>query len=722
MLIAFLAAAYWYGWRALPETTGEVPAPIVSNATITRDALGVPHIRAGSWEDAIFLQGYAMAQDRLWQMDGMRRRAAGELAEVAGSVALASDQEARRFRLRRIAEQHEKTLAPEERAMFAAFARGVNHYIATHRGRLPLEFTMLSYDPRPWTVRDSILAGLEMYRFLTSNWRAELVKMHMLAQGDREKVEYLFPPRTGGGPQPGSNAWAISGAHTATGKPILANDPHLELTMPSAWHLVHLQAPGIDVTGGSIVGLPGVIVGHNRRIAWGLTNLEFDVQDLYSEQLDPQSGRYMYQGKQEQARPEREMIAVKGAEPRSALIWVTRHGPVFVNDQNRPFSLRWTAAEPGGFAFPFLSLNRAANWDEFRAAVSRFAGPAQTFLYADVDGNIGFQTGGRLPARKDCTGDVPADGAAGACEWQGYVPFGDLPTVFNPPSGVIVSANQNPFPAPPAAFTVNGNFASPYRVRQIRDLLASRPQWNAEEMTRIQTDVYSAFHHFLAQQVVAAAAKEKSMRPELVDAAAELRKWNGQMEIGQPAPMIATLVFEQIRRLTGERAAAGQGDAYSSIAYTAIERLLLERPQGWFPDYDALLIRCLAGAVDAGIRSQGSKISGWDFGRYQPLQFVNPVMGRLPLIGGYFNIAAVPMRGSPVSAQQYTGRLGPSLRMAVDLSDLDHSFISITLGQSAQRLSSHYKDQWDAFYRGRTFPMRFESVDAKDVLVIRPGN
>lgn len=737
LLIAFVAAAYWYAWRALPETSGEMSAPIAAKATITRDALGVPHIRAESWEDAIFLQGYAMAQDRLWQMDAMRRRAAGELAEVVGPAALPADEEARRFRMRRLAEQHEKTLAPEERKVFAEFARGVNHYIATHRGRLPLEFTLLSYDPRPWTIRDSILAGLEMYRFLTPNWRAELAKMHMLAQGDREKVEFLFPVRTGGEPQPGSNAWAIAGARTATGRPILANDPHLEMTIPSVWYLMHLQAPGLDVTGGAIIGLPCIIVGHNQRIAWGLTNLEFDVQDLYREQIDLQSGRYVFQGKTEQARLERETMAVDGAEPRATLVWVTRHGPVFVNDQERPYSLRWTAAEPGGFAFPFLGLNRAANWDEFRAAISHFAGPAQNFIYADVDGNIGYQAGGRLPVRNNCRGDVPADGAAGDCEWQSYVPFEELPHVFNPPTGVIASANQNPFPAeefqgraPPAAapngrtgFNVNGNFAPPYRVRQIRDRLASRLDWKAEDMIGVQTDVYSSFHHFLAQQLVAAWEQQKPSRTELADAAAELRQWNGQMEIGQAAPMIATLVFEQLRKVAAERAAAGQGDAYiANIAPAALERLLRERPQAWFPDYNALLLRCLTGAVDEGIKTQGSKISRWDFGRHQTLRLINPVLGRLPLIGGYFNIGPVPMRSSPVSVQQYTGRLGPSLRMAVDLSDLNHSFAGITLGQSEQWLSSHYKDQWDAFYRGRTFPMQFGKVEAKAVLTIRPGN
>jgi penicillin amidase len=730
LLIAFLAAGYWYAWRPLPETTGEIAAPISSSATITRDELGVPHIKAASWEDAIFLQGYTMAQDRLWQMDALRRRAAGELAEVTGRMGLASDEEARHMRLRRIAEMHEKSLTPGERALFAAFARGVNHFIATHRARLPLEFTLLRYDPRPWTVRDSILAGLEMYRFLTPNWRVELMKAKMAAQGEPDKVEFLFPVRTGGEPQPGSNAWVISGARSASGKPVLSNDPHLEVSLLSPWYMVHLQAPGLDVAGAAIAGLPAVIVGHNQRIAWGMTNLEFDVQDLYLEQIDIRSGRYLLAGKLEQAVAEPEVIAVRNAPPASALTWVTKHGPIFVNDQGKAYSLRWTGAEPGGLTYPFLDINRASNWADFTAALGRFAGPGQNFVYADVDGNIGYHAAGHIPIRKNCQGDVPADGALDSCEWTGFVPFDELPHQFNPPSGIIATANQNPFPAD-AKFPVNGNFAPPYRVQQIRALLASRSKWKPEDMIGVQTDVYSHFHHFLARQIVEAWDRQQSgaratAPPGATEAIEELRKWNGQMENGQSAPMIAALAFEQLQKLAAERAAGGFGESYNArMSTAALERLLRERPPDWFPDYDQLLVRCLAGAVDAGITVQGSRISRWDYGRAQAIRWTNPIAGRLPVIGRYFNIGPVPMRGSPVSVLQYGplpsgGRLAPSLRMTVDLADMNHSFLSIATGQSAHRLSPHYKDQWEAFYNGRTFPMQFSKVDARQVLAVKP--
>src|SRR5450432_3169550 len=502
LLIALLGAAYWYAWRPLPQTSGQIGAPISAEGRIARDAKGVPHIQAASREDAIFLQGYAMAQDRLWQMDGLRRRASGELAEIVGQAALESDQEARRMNLRQIAERQERALVPQQRAVLAAFARGVNYFIDTHRDRLPLEFTLLRYDPRPWAPSDCLLAGLEMYRTLSNSWRSELLKQKMLETGERSKVEFLFPVRTGHDPQPGSNAWALAGSRTATGKPILANDPHLEFSIPSPWYLVHLMAPGLDVTGVTIIGLPAVIVGHNDRIAWGATNLQFDVEDLYRAQAGAP------------VRVEQDAIPIKSASTIPIALGITAQGPLFLSDGGQQYALHWTANEPGGLTFPFLDIDRAHNWTEFRAALEHYGGPGQNFVYADVDGNIGYQAAGMLPIRQTCAGEAPVEQAG--CDWQGFIPFEKLPSAYNPPSGMIVTANQNPFPAD-FPYQVNGNFAAPYRANQIRALLGSRPKWKAEDMLSLETDVYSNFDSFLAQQVVAAydAQKTKPANPQM---------------------------------------------------------------------------------------------------------------------------------------------------------------------------------------------------------------
>jgi len=720
VLVVFAAAVYWFVYRPLPQTGGTISAPVSQRVTIARDALGVPHISAATEEDVYFAQGYVVAQDRLWQMDGLRRLAGGNLAEIVGPAALDADRDSRRLRMRRIAEEAYVSLPAPDRAPLAAYARGVNYFIQTHLHDLPIEFTLLGYSPRPWSVVDSILIGLHMYRDLTTTWKDEILKRDMLAAGDRAKVDFLFPARSGGEAQPGSNAWAISGAHTATGKPLLANDMHLQYSIPGIWYMAHLQAPGLDVSGVTLPGTPAVIVGHNQRIAWGVTNLHFDVQDLYIENFDEHSGRYLYAGQWEQAREEREIIPVKGAPAVEMPIWVTRHGPLFINDAKQHLALRWTAAEPRAFQFPFPQLNRAGNWQEFRAALARFAGPAQNFVYADVEGNIGYQATGLLPIRKDYAGDVPVDGSSGHFEWQGFIPFDQLPSFYNPPRGVIITANQNPFPAD-YPYTVNGNFASQYRSNQIRNLLTSREGWRAENMLTVQKDVYSGFLEYLAHAIVAAYDQHRARHAALENAVALLRGWNGQMDKDEPAPMVATLAYRELRRMIAEDASPAFGAKYEyQMAPAIIEELLRTRPPGWFSDWDEAILQSLTAGLEEGRRTQGREPGRWIYGKYAQLLMANPVGHHLPLVAGFFDIGPVEMSGAATTVKQLGRDLGPSMRMDADLSDWDHSLLEGTTGQSGQVLSRHYKDQWEHYYAAQSFPMQFQKVVAKDVLTMVP--
>ena len=717
----FLIAVYWVAYRPLPQTSGEISAPISASAAIVRDARGVPHITAATWEDAIFLQGFVTAQDRMWQMDALRRLASGELSEVVGPAALEADREARQLRMRRAAVDHVRRLPPADRAVLAAYARGVNHYIETHAGKFPLEFTLLGYEPRPWTLEDSLLAGLQMYRNLTTTWKDEIQKQILLASGDPTKVNFLFSTRSGREFQPGSNAWAISGRFTASGKPILANDPHLEWSVPSTWYMVHLKAPDLDVTGVSLPGVPCVIIGHNERIAWGVTNLGFDVEDLYREALDPQSGRYVFKGHLEQARLERELIPVKGRRPVEFTQWVTRHGPVIVAEGNRFLSLRWAATEPGTFQFPFLDINRARDWNQFTAALARFPGPGQNFVYADVDGNIGYHATGLLPIRRNYDGDVPADGTSGDNEWDGYIPFSELPSSFNPEQGVIVTANQNPFPND-YKYRVSGSFAPPYRSRQIRDLLCSRNGWKAEDMLAVQKDVYSGMLRFVAARTVSAYERRHARKPEVNDAIALLRDWNGQVEKGTAAPMIATLIYQQVRRRVIESAAPGKAEIYDyQMAPALVQTILESGGRGWFNDEDAMLVQALSDAFEQGRKLQGGNVKRWDYGKYNELTIKQPVDGQIPVLGTYFNVGPVEMSGSSTTVKQTTQRLGPSMRFIANSGDWDGSLNNFTVGESGHILSGHYKDQWEAYYNGRSFPMEFQKVEARATLSVQPS-
>lgn len=725
-LIAFLLIVaaglfYWYLWRPLPQRSGTIETAVGAPVPVAFDARGVPHIHAASLDDALFVQGYVTAQDRLWQMDALRRYTAGELSEIIGPGSLDTDRESRRLRLRRIAEDAYTTLPPADRAAMAAYARGVNAFISTHLNALPIEFTLLGYEPRPWSVIDSLLVCIYMFRDLTTTWRDEMLKRAMLNSGDPAKVEYLFPVRAGWESPPGSNSWALAGSRTASGKPLLSSDMHLEFSLPGIWYMVHLMAPGLDVSGVSLPGVPGVVVGHNQRIAWGITNLQFDVQDLYLEQLDEQTGRYVYQGQPVQARLQREIIRVKGAPPAELAIWVTRHGPLLITEGGARITLRWTLAVHGVMQYPILDIDRAQNWQQFTAALERFPGPGSNFVYADVDGNIGYHAAGKLPKRTGYKGDLPVDGASGKYEWDGFIPFDQLPTVFNPPGGIIDSANQNTFP-PDYPYPVNGAFAPPDRSVQIRHLLEARQGWNAADLLAVQGDVYSAFGKFLASQLVAAYEKRQTHNPSLDPAIALLRAWNGQMDAGLAAPLIMTLAYQQVRLAVAESASPGQGAAYDyRLAQAVVEKLLRGRPSGWFDDYDGMLLRALVDAVEEGGRMQGRDVRRWQYGRYHRIGMAHPVTHQVPLIGRYFDIAPVPSSGWNTTVRQTTTTLAPSMRMNADLADWDRSLLNVMTGQSGQILSSHYRDQWDDYYHLRSYPMPFRNVEAKSTMTFRPA-
>ena len=728
VLLAAAGAIWWYAWRPLPQRSGSIPAPVSAGVTVAFDKLGEPHIRAQSIHDALTIQGYVTAQDRLWQMDSLRRYSSGQLAEVLGPVALETDRDMRRLRLRRLAENAYVKLSPADRASLAAYTLGVNQFISTHLDNLPVEFTLLGYQPRPWSAVDTLLIGLYMFRDLTTTWRDEISKAAMLSGGDAEKVNFLFAPRSGEAPSPGSNGWAVAGSHTASGKPLLSNDMHLAFSMPGIWYMTHLQAPGLDVAGVTVPGLMGIVVGHNQHIAWGITNLQFDVQDLYIEHIDERTGRYLYQGHLEQAHEEREIIQVKGQRSVEASTWVTRHGPIFLVEGNARMALRWTAAEPGLTQVPLLDIDRAENWQQFTTALSRWVGPGANFIYADRDGNIGYHAAGVLPKRRGYSGDVPVDGSTGDADWDGFIPFDQLPSFYNPASGIIASANQNPFPAN-YPYPVNGNFAAPPRIDRIRQLLTAHNGWKAGDMLAVQGDIVSLFNKFLAQQTVQAVDRRNAHNVALDPAVALLRSWDGRMDKDQGAPFLISLVYQHVRSAVAEAASPGKGQVYEfAMGPAAIEQLLRDRPAGWFDDYDTMLLRAFMDAVDEGKRIAGRDVSRWRYGNYWRVEIDNPIvhpaLERIPVIGkmlDFFEIGPLPMSGSSTTPKQTTRTLGPSMRMTADLADWNNSTLNIVTGESGQPFSSHYKDQWDAYYNLRSYPMQYGSVTAKQTLEFRPS-
>jgi penicillin G amidase len=753
-----LVVIYWFAYRPLPKTAGSLSAPVRWSSKIVRDERGIPHIETKESQDAYFLEGFVMAQDRLWQMDGLRRFGAGELAEVAGPSAVEFDKAARRLRMRSIGDAWYASLDPDDREAFQQFARGVNYFIEGNRGDYSLEFSIPghSYSPRPWTPSDSLVIGLLMFRDLTDESNDDLELGRYFATGKRELIEKLFPAVEGQALLPGSNSWAVSGAHTASGKPILANDPHLTIRLPSIWYQVHLRSQELNVEGVSIPGVPGVIIGHNRSIAWGLTNLQADVMDLYREHIDMSNGQYMFGGQMQQAQLDRQVIGVYGARPVTLETWVTRHGPVALAEGQANYSVRWTAALGAGF--PFLALDRATNWTSFRAALSKYWGPPQNFVYADAEGHIGYQAAGAVPIRQGFAGNAPLAGDTGTQEWSGVIPFDEMPSQFDPSSGIIATANQNPFPAD-FKYPVTGSFADRYRVMQIRALLGNR-KLTVADMLAIQKDVYSAYHRYLAQRVVAAGMK-KPVTADQQEAINLLRNWSGQMENTLPQPAITQLLSEEIGRsllaqagVSDTTLGGGQaknlassrlnktrptgkptGKTGSRTALVAtrhpamlprpqiIETLVRESAPGWVPqnDWDGFLLARLNDAISVGHARLGSLISKWRWGNSMQWKLSHPVGSLLPMVDRFFNIGPVPMSGASTTVKQTGYNFGPSMRMVVDWGALEKSVLGLPGGESGFVASSHYEDQWDAYYAGSAGAIGFEDIKAKEVLQVNPA-
>ncbi len=509
LLVAFLGFDLWF-YRAvrvsLPQRDGTLHLPgLAAPVIVTYDSLGVPNIAAANLPDLFFAQGYITAQDRLWQMDTMRRFASGDLAAVLGPDYIKYDRENRILGLRQIAERGAAIMDPQQRAQCEAYAAGVNAYIQQHQKTLPMEFRFLTYAPHVWTVADSLLVGLSMTEFLNHGlYRDKLEREKILARLGPEMTADLFvntswrdhppgvdsssieteipdettpdeedekapPPAPGKHPaaparghrhgelfpldllqpaaqeryRPGSNNWVVSGAHTASGKPLLSNDMHLDLSLPNIWYEAHLTASDFDVAGVTLPGVPWVIAGHNQRIAWGFTNLGPNVEDVYVEKFNDQ-GEYLTPQGWKKPDHRQEIIQVKGKSEVTVDVLTTRHGPIItdvVPGEQRRLALKWTIFDPQASRVPFFALNSARNWQEFQAAVAQLGAPAQNVVYADVDGHIGYQATGMIPTRAAGNNEVPVPGDDDAHEWTGYVPNDKLPSVYDPPSGILASAN-----------------------------------------------------------------------------------------------------------------------------------------------------------------------------------------------------------------------------------------------------------------------------------------
>jgi penicillin amidase len=762
-------------------------------ATITRDERGIPYVEAKNDDDLYFAQGYATAADRLWEMDLFRRTARGELAEILGAgpnnFVLEQDKLHRTYGFAQAVEAEVAEATPKSRAIAEAYARGVNAYAASLDAKsMPPEFQILQYGFRPWTPADSFIIAKIFAEALSDTWRLDVMRQSLAslpvekrnallpetspldvlvvgkdkaasagltnsAQTDALSIKALMAlahnqeiaaaalDRIGfyADALAASNNWVVNGSHTVTGKPLLANDPHLRPTAPSIWHMVHLNAPGVRVAGITSPGVPGVIIGHNDRIAWGFTNVGPDVQDLYLEKFDPANPkRYQTPQGWQDAVVRQEQIKVRkgftSSESETVLheVTVTRHGPIVFEADGKRYALRWTALDPK-LNRPDLqyALNRAHNWKEFNDALEAFTAPTQNIVYVDLDGHIGYHAAGIVPIRKSGDGSVPYDGATDAGDWTGYIPIAKLPTVYDPPSGIIVTANQR-IVGTDYPYFLTHSWAQPYRARRIFTLLTEKPKLSIEDFRRIQGDVYSIAGVLFAQQAV------KLLRPKLTDSDEKLRaaldafeKWDGRVNAEST---VAPLLSQMRLAFRSKILAAALGpDLVRNYQWgnfdTTLDRIIKDQPAEWlpkeFPTYADLMRASYDEAVATLTKSLGADETKWMWGDLAKARFPHP-LGGAPLIGGAFTVPPFPQNGTGglLGATVNVGA-AVSMRLIADPSDWDKTQQGIALGESGLPKSPHWTDQladWRAV-TPREFPFTAAAVTkaAKETLVLEPA-
>lgn len=763
---------YFAAKRALPQLDGTIHVTgLHARVAVVRDAHGVPHISAGNLEDLIFAQGYVTAQDRLWEMDMTRRYGAGELSEILGPSYLSVDRRQRILSLRQTAESASAALSAEMRRLGDAYARGVNTYIDSHASTLPLEFRVLGYRPRRWTIEDSLIAGATFSEMLNLGYAYSLVsRERVLARVPPDLGADLFPttswrdhppmqeeppfepePEDQGNPRrlrgrahrisaadpnltdilamaglendrflPGSNNWVISGAHTASGKPLLSNDMHLEHHVPNIWYEVHLTSGDFDVAGVSAPGIPFVIVGHNPHIAWGFTNLNPAATDLYVESFNP-AGEYRTPAGWSKPGHRREVIHVNGGSDEALDVVTTRHGPIvtgIIPGESRQLALKWILYAPGALSFlPFYEADAAATWDEFRAAMSHFGSPGQNAVYADADGHIGFQATGWVPVRKSGDGTRPVPGDTDDYEWSGFLSFDQMPRVFDPASGLIATANSRTTPAG-YPHLISNEWMAPYRTERIYHVLQSGKQFSPEDMLALQTDIYSDFDRFCAARFVYAIDHSSRAGARVREAADLMRKWDGRVTLDSPAPALVTRSRAQLRALllapvlgTSDGPEHGWRQYSWEMSDVWMENLLSRRPARWLPkefgSWDDLLAAAVQRALDE--KDVPRRLQEWTWGKASPLYIQHPIFGRIPVLRRWSGPGERPQSGDSTTVKQVGRSFGPSERMTVNFADLDSSTLNIVTGQSGNLFSPHYMDQFDAWYQGRTFALPFSA-------------
>ncbi|MGQ9495261.1 MAG: penicillin acylase family protein [Thermoanaerobaculaceae bacterium] len=734
-----------------------VPAPsnvalpgLQRPCTVYFDAYGVPHVIAETVEDVFFVQGYLHAKERFFQMELSRRAAAGRLAELLGPKAVAADERFRRWGLGEAVREQRRKLPQDVEQALVAYSLGVNAAITSVPvWRLAPECAVLLCPVEPWTVEDTLGVGLLLQQQLTWAAGEELKRARQLQALGKERAVELWGwrpeeaqawiPEDGGvGRQPvasplpvfsgvGSNNWVVAGTASATGKPLLANDPHVGVANPATWYEIHLKTPTLQVAGASVPGAPGILIGHNGGVAWGLTMVMLDDQDLFRLTLDQSGTQERFAGGWRPLQMKEEEIKVRGeGKPRKLVCKRSIHGPVISEEKGEALALAWTALLARSTIECFLRLNWAENITEAMDSFNTCESPAMNLLVADRQGQIGWQVTGRVPRRGRGGGKLPAPGGDPAWAWQGFEPFSRNPRVIGSPSGVLATANHDPFKEGdfPPHLAFSGEFAPPDRVRTVRAALFHRQDWDVDGFLQLQMDVANPQALTLLRAL--APFLEGANHP----AARALLAWDGQMLAERTEPLLWAEFLRALLHRVGDDEAQRAGLASSPMSATALLRLLAgELSQAWWDDVNTSDRETPQMIIGKALQEAAAKAGGRTWGQAHQLTFAHP-LGSVPGLGAFFTFGPHPVAGAGpcINSTAYDVLGGsfavvalPSLRFVADLANWDNSKMVLPLGQSGHPMSAHARDQFPLWLRGQAHGMPFsqEAVERAAVQVSR---
>jgi penicillin G amidase len=748
LILVPAGGAGFYAWlrTSLPQTAGRLVLPgLHQDVSIYRDRDGVPHIFAADDDDAYVALGFVHAQDRLFQMDFQRRLGAGRLAEAVGSGALGIDRTMRTLGLYRAAEAAVAAASPAVRRALDAYARGVNGFLDTNSGALPPEYYLVGGAPEPWRPADSLVWGRLMSLTLSGNWRGEALRARLARRLSAEQLADWYADENSAGPitlppaieksqatddlfaralaalpeairpRLASNVWVVDGHQTHSGKPILANDPHLGFGAPGIWYLARITTPGWSIAGATVAGVPFHVLGQNGQIAWGMTTTGADTQDLFVEHVaanDP--GAYETQDGPRRFETRTETIHVHGGDDVAITIRTTRHGPVIsdveasaatVAQDRSVIALATTGLRPDDHTADALyGMNRAQSWDDFTAALSQFDAPVQNVFYADRAGTIGMMTPGLIPIRRSGNGFMPAPGWDDSAEWDGFIPFDALPRKIDPVEGLLVNAN-NRLVGPDYPYFISREWDMPYRAERILELLKETRDQTVASHLALQRDALSPMTAELLPLMLGHVGHSERTG----HAARLLAAWDGRMARDRPEPLI---FVEWLRALDRDLFADELGDLFPPMwdLHAKLIARTLRTDAAWCDDVGtaetetcaAQIARALDQALDTLTERYGADVTAWRWGAAHQALHNHPVFGRIPVLrsladlkiaadGGNDTVNRGAMRVANTS-NPFADIHGPGYRAVYDLADPDASVFGIATGESGNPLSRHYRD------------------------------